>query len=86
MDRKDLVGDLINFRGIVYAPLNEQGVVFLFGKVIEDLNMYIELIGVLLNRMLIMVIITGPYSYFPYTAGSILYFSMRGNISASLFI
>lgn len=44
MLRKDLVGDLINFRGIVYAPLNEQGVVFLFGKVIEDLNMYIELI------------------------------------------
>jgi len=44
MDRKDIVGDLINFRGIVYAPLNEQGVVFLFGKVIEDLNMYIELI------------------------------------------
>jgi hypothetical protein len=39
-----MVGDLINFRGIVYAPLNEQGVVFLFGKVIEDLNMYIELI------------------------------------------
>lgn len=44
MERKDIVGDLINFRGIVYAPLNEQGVVFLFGKVIEDLGMYVELI------------------------------------------
>jgi len=37
-----LVGDLINFRGLVYAPLNENGVVFLFGKVAEDLNMYVE--------------------------------------------
>jgi len=41
MDRS-LVGDLINFRGLVYSPMNENGVVFLFGKVIEDLNMYIE--------------------------------------------
>ena len=39
---KSIVGDLINFRGLVYAPLNENGVVFLFGKVVEDLNMYIE--------------------------------------------
>lgn len=39
---RSLVGDLINFRGLVYAPLNENGVVFLFGKVAEDLNMYIE--------------------------------------------
>jgi hypothetical protein len=39
---KSLVGDLINFRGLVYAPLNEQGVVFLFGKVAHDLNMYVE--------------------------------------------
>lgn len=37
-----IVGDLINFRGLVYAPLNENGVVFLFGKIMEDLNMYIE--------------------------------------------
>jgi predicted transport protein len=34
--------DLINFRGLVYSPTNEQGVVFLFGKVAEDLNMYVE--------------------------------------------
>lgn len=41
---KDLsvVGDLINFRGLVYAPLNENGVIYLFGKVTEDLHMYIE--------------------------------------------
>jgi hypothetical protein len=39
---RSVVGDLINFRGMVYAPLNESGVVFLFGKVAEDLNMYIE--------------------------------------------
>jgi len=39
---QSLVGDLINFRGLVYAPLNENGVVFLFGKVAEDLNMYVE--------------------------------------------
>jgi len=39
---KSIVGEAINFRGLVYAPVNEQGVVFLFGKVIEDLNMYLE--------------------------------------------
>jgi len=39
---RSIVGDIINFRGLVYAPLNENGVVFLFGKVAEDLNMYVE--------------------------------------------
>lgn len=39
---KSVVGDLINFRGMVYAPMNENGVVFLFGKVMEDLHMYVE--------------------------------------------
>ncbi len=39
---KSLVGDLINFRGLVYSPLNENGVVFLFGRIIEDLHIYIE--------------------------------------------
>ena len=39
---RSVVGDLINFRGMVYAPLNESGVVFLFAKMAEDLNMYIE--------------------------------------------
>lgn len=39
---KSIVGSLINFRGLVYAPINENGVIFLFGKVVEDFNMYIE--------------------------------------------
>jgi hypothetical protein len=39
---RSIVGDLINFRGLVYSPINENGVIFLFGKVVEDLNMYIE--------------------------------------------
>jgi TusA-related sulfurtransferase len=39
---RSVVGDLINFRGMVYAPLNESGVYLLFGKVAEDLNMYVE--------------------------------------------
>jgi hypothetical protein len=42
MTEKSVVGDLINFRGLVYAPLNENGVILLFGKVMHDLNMYIE--------------------------------------------
>ena len=41
-DDKSIVGDLINFRGLVYAPINENGVVYLFGKVTEDLHMYVE--------------------------------------------
>ena len=41
---RSVVGKLINFRGLVYAPVNEQGVVFLFGKVAQDLGMYVELI------------------------------------------
>ena len=39
---ESIVGDLITFRGLVYAPINEQGVVFLFGKIVHDLNMYVE--------------------------------------------
>jgi len=39
---RSIVGDLINFRGLVYSPINEQGVVFVFGKVAGDLNMYVE--------------------------------------------
>jgi hypothetical protein len=38
----DLVGELISFRGLVYAPINEQGVVYLFGKVSDDLHIYVE--------------------------------------------
>ncbi len=42
--RKNVVGKLINFRGLVYAPTNEQGVVFLFGKIAHEFGMYVELI------------------------------------------
>ncbi|MBM5810980.1 MAG: hypothetical protein FJ191_03285 [Gammaproteobacteria bacterium] len=41
---RNVVGKLINFRGLVYAPVNENGVIFLFGKMADDLNMYIETI------------------------------------------
>lgn len=41
-NESSVVGDLINFRGMVYSPINESGVVFLFGKVVDDLQMYIE--------------------------------------------
>lgn len=37
-----IVGEPINFRGIIYAPVNEQGVVFLFSKVHDDLGIKIE--------------------------------------------
>lgn len=37
-----LVGPPINFRGLVYAPVNENGVIFLFSKVAEDLGITIE--------------------------------------------
>lgn len=39
---ESIVGAAINFRGLVYGPINEQGVVFLFGKVSKDLNIGIE--------------------------------------------
>jgi hypothetical protein len=42
LKERSIVGDLINFRGLVYSPTNENGVIFLFGKVMEDQNMYIE--------------------------------------------
>lgn len=41
---RSVVGRLINFRGLVYAPVNENGVIFLFGRVAQDLNMYVETI------------------------------------------
>ena len=36
------VGAIINFRGLTYAPVNEQGVVFLFSKMNDDLGIKIE--------------------------------------------
>jgi predicted transport protein len=44
VSHKNVVGKLINFRGLVYAPVNENGVIFLFGKMAADLNMYVETI------------------------------------------
>jgi len=38
----DVVGAPINFRGFVYAPLNEAGVVLLFSKVMDDLGVIYE--------------------------------------------
>lgn len=35
-------GEPINFRGIVYAPLNEAGVVLLFSKIMDDLGIIYE--------------------------------------------
>jgi len=42
VEEESIVGEAINFRGLVYAPINEQGVIFLFSKVSKDLNMEIE--------------------------------------------
>lgn len=39
---KSVVGQPINYRGLVYAPVNEQGVVLLFGMVFEELGMIVE--------------------------------------------
>lgn len=39
---RDVVGEPINFRGFVYAPLNEAGVILLFSKVMEDLGIIYE--------------------------------------------
>jgi predicted transport protein len=41
-DKKIQVGSPINFRGLIYSPINEQGVVYLFGLIAEDLNMRVE--------------------------------------------
>lgn len=37
-----IVGNPVNFRGLIYSPVNEQGVVYLFGLIAEDLNIRIE--------------------------------------------
>lgn len=39
---ESVVGQPINYHGLVYAPANEQGVVLLFGKVFEELGMMVE--------------------------------------------
>jgi hypothetical protein len=42
MANKSIVGDVINFRGLVYGPVNEMGVVALFAKISEELGFIIE--------------------------------------------
>ncbi len=42
MAKRSIVGDVINFRGLVYGPVNEMGVVALFAKVCEELGFIIE--------------------------------------------
>ena len=39
---RDVVGEPINFRGFVYAPLNEAGVILLFSKVMDELGFIYE--------------------------------------------
>lgn len=40
--QKTQYGDVINFRGMLHAPLNEQGVVYLFGMLSKELDLIIE--------------------------------------------
>jgi len=37
-------GSILNFRGLLHAPVNEQGVVFLFGMVCSDLGFIVEVV------------------------------------------
>ncbi|MCX5805219.1 MAG: hypothetical protein NT010_03990 [Proteobacteria bacterium] len=38
----NIYGDFINFRGLQHAPVNEQGVVFLFGMICRELGYVVE--------------------------------------------
>ncbi|MBA7530698.1 hypothetical protein ES705_22908 [subsurface metagenome] len=42
MVSKEIVGAPLNFRGMMYAPTNEQGVVFLFANISNDLGFKVE--------------------------------------------
>ncbi|MEX2091747.1 MAG: hypothetical protein WD971_03670 [Pirellulales bacterium] len=42
MTQRSIVGDAINFRGMIYGPVNELGVVALFAKVCEEMGFIIE--------------------------------------------
>jgi hypothetical protein len=37
-------GDLIHFRGLEHAPINEQGVIFLFGMICRELGYVVEIL------------------------------------------
>lgn len=39
-------GEVLNFRGLQHAPINEQGVIFLFGIVAHDLGYLVESINI----------------------------------------
>ncbi len=41
---KNIVGKPINFRGLTYAPVNEQGVVLLFGMLARELGFHVQLV------------------------------------------
>ena len=40
--KRSIVGDPINFSGLVYGPLNENGVIFLFAKLQDKLGIVVE--------------------------------------------
>jgi len=44
MKRRNIVGDVINYKGLVYGPVNENGVIFLFSKISEELEIKVETI------------------------------------------
>jgi hypothetical protein len=41
---RSLLGEFLNFRGLQHAPVNEQGVVFLFGMVARELDYVVEVV------------------------------------------
>lgn len=42
--KRSIVGDPINFEGLIYGPLNENGVIFLFSKIHDRLGINLEAI------------------------------------------
>lgn len=40
----NVYGDFINFRGLQHAPVNEQGVVFLFGMICREIGYVVEIV------------------------------------------
>jgi hypothetical protein len=44
LTNSNLYGDFINFRGLQHAPVNEQGVVFLFGMICRELGYVVEIV------------------------------------------
>ncbi len=40
--KRSIVGNPINFKGLIYGPLNENGVIFLFSKIHDKLGVNIE--------------------------------------------